>query len=282
MNQVKEKMELIQTTFQEAKRIAVKESDLENLNKALQNFPNEFISVAYEGASMGVAIKSIEDTNSLKKWSDFYHYYGMKHSSQIHVGLGWAFSELDLVFSDFELIIEPLLQYRVIDGYGYYEGVFKKRKSIRMQESPQHFNQLNLKAYNQGLGRSLWYTAQGKVAKLIQLISRFPENRRHDLWRGIGIAVAYVGGIEISVLQKLVNESNRYLSSFKCGVSLLVQSRHKAETIVNDTNIICDFLFGLSCATINDQLIDIEKETGSTSELLYFDWLKNIELNFSA
>ena len=72
MNRVKEKMELIQTTFQEAKGIAIKESDLENLNKALQNFPNEFISVAYEGASMGVAIKSIEDTNSLKKWSNFY------------------------------------------------------------------------------------------------------------------------------------------------------------------------------------------------------------------
>ena len=58
MNQIKKKMELIQATFQGAKEIAIKESNLENLNKTLQNFPNEFISVAYEGASMGVAINT--------------------------------------------------------------------------------------------------------------------------------------------------------------------------------------------------------------------------------
>lgn len=274
---VKDKMELIQATFQDAKEKATTTNDLAQLNKLLLNFPNEFVSVAYEGASMAIAIKSIQETDSLKIWNNFYHDFGIKHSSQIHVGLGWAFSKLNLDFSSFDSDIAPLLKYRVLDGYGYYEGIFKRRQSVRMQQTPQHFDPLSIRAYNQGLGRSLWYISQGEAEKLVRIINLFPENRCHDLWRGIGIAVAYVGGTETSVLQQLVNESGQYLPNFKCGVSLLIQSRDKANTISNDTNTICDFLFGLSCHSVSNQLKDIEENTNSTAELMYFDWVKNIE-----
>ena len=277
MTLIKDKMELIQATFQEAKEKATLTNNLEELNKSLLNFPNEFISVAYEGASMALAIKSIQETDSLTKWNDFYQRFGIKHSSQIHVGLGWAFSELNLDLSLFDSEISPLLKYRVLDGYGYYEGIFKRRQSVRTQQTPQHFDPLSLRAYDQGLGRSLWYISQGEVEKLARSSNLFSENRCHDLWRGIGIAVAYVGGTEISVLQQLVNESGQYLPSFKCGVSLLIQSRDKADTISNDTNTIADFLFGLSCDSISERLKNIEENTNSTSEQMYFDWVKNIE-----
>jgi len=270
-------MELIQATFQEAKEIAIQESSIEKIDELLKIFSNEFISVAYEGASMAIALKSIQETNSLKNWNEFYHDYALKHSSQVHVGLGWAFSELNLNFSSFDLNIAPSLKYRVMDGYGYYEGLFKRRQSVRMQQYPQNFSQIALKAYDQGLGRSLWYISQGEVEKLIKLINIFPENRHYDIWRGVGIAVAYVGGIGIPLLQQLINESAKYLSSFKCGISLLVQSRCKAGTISEDTKLICEFIFKLSCNNVNDQLILIEKETISSPELMYFDWLKNIE-----
>ncbi len=280
MASVKDKIELVQHTFKGAKDKASSTADLTQLNEWLLNSPNEFISVAYEGASMGIAIKCMQETNSLDHWNKFYHNFGLKHSSQIHVGLGWAFSEINLYFTDVDVTIDPILKCRVLDGYGYYEGIFKRRQSIRTQQVPAHLSDLELRAYDQGLGRSLWYISQGEVEKLVKIINLFSKERHHDLWRGIGIAVAYVGGIEALSVQQLIKESAEYLAAFKSGVCLLIQSRFKANTIVADTKSICDLLFDIDCSSINDQLIKLEEETNSASESQYFDWVKKIEKNF--
>ena len=274
---VKNKIALVQDTFKRGKEKATTTENLNKLNEWLLELPKEFISVAYEGASMGVAIKSIEETNSLNQWNKFYNDFGLKHSSQMHVGLGWAFAELNLKFKDVDLVIDPVLKYRVLDGYGYYEGIFKRRQSIRTQQVPQHFNEIELRAYNQGLGRSLWYIAQGEVEKLVKLINIFAENRHNDMWRGIGIAVAYVGGVEALNIEQLVIGSGQHLSSFKSGVALLIQSRAKAGSIVNDTENISNILFNTDTQYVNDQVTKLEKETIATSEASYFDWLKKIE-----
>lgn len=270
-------MELIQSTFREAKEMALVTSDLNMLNNKLLNFPAEFISVGYEGASNGIALKSIEDTNSLTNWNTFYHDYAAAHSAQVHVGLGWAFSELEKDFSSFDIAIDPLMKYRVLDGYGYYEGIFKRRQSIRTQQTPEHFDALSVRAYNQGLGRSFWYIAQGEVEKLTRLASLFPDNRLHDLWRGIGIAVAYVGGNGKLSLQEIVNQAGYYQSSFKCGASLLIQSRYKAKTIAQDTTMICELLFDTDCENISNRLAKIEEQSEVATDAKYFDWIKNIE-----
>ena len=184
---------------------------------------------------------------------------------------------LNLDFTDFDLKIDPLLTSRVMDGYGYSNGFLKRRQAIRTQQVPLHFNELELKSFNQGLGRSLWYISLGETEKLVRLLSLFPEVRRHDIWRGIGNAVAYVGGIENSKLQQLVLVAAQYLPSFKCGVSILIKSRTKAATLSNDTESIADFLFNLNCETINNRLIKLESETISTPEKFYFDWVKRVE-----
>ena len=279
MTTIQDKIELVQNTFKEAKKKASSTKDLIQLQDWLLNVPNEFISVAYEGASMEIAIKNIKETNSLERWNKFYHDFGLIHSSQIHVGLGWAFSELNVDLTDFDLTIDPISKCRVLDGYGYYEGIFRRRRSIRKQLIPQHLSELDLRAYDQGLGRSLWYISQGEVEKLVKIINLFSDSRGRDLWRGVGIAVAYVGGIEALDLQQLVKGSGQYLPVFKSGVSLLIQSRFKANTIAADTKSICDFLFNKDCSIINDQLIEFELETKSTPELRYFDWVKKIEEN---
>jgi enediyne biosynthesis protein E3 len=277
MTTVKDKIELVQNTFKEGKEKAFSMTDLNQLNDWLLNVPKEFISVAYEGASKAIALKNIKEKKSLDRWNEFYHTFGKLHGFQMHVGLGWVFSELNLGFTDVKLIIEPSLKYRVLDGYGYYEGIFKRRQSIRSQQIPSHLSELDLNAYDQGLGRSLWYISNGEVERLVKLISLFSENRHHDLWRGIGIAVAYVGGIETIAIQQLVKESGQYISAFKSGVSLLIHSRFKANTIVEDTEFISEEIFDLSCETINNCMKTLGQETISKPEHFYFDWLKRIE-----
>jgi enediyne biosynthesis protein E3 len=271
MVSVTEKMALIQSIFIDSKEKGLSITDLNKLNSSLSTTNPEFISLGYEAAAMGVALKSIEETNSLSTWSDFYQNYGENHATQVHVGLGWALSELNLDVSAYLDNFESFLKYRVIDGYAYYDARFKRRQAVRMQEIPKNLDDLGIRAYNQGLGRCFWYLAQGEVEKLTRMISIFPEERHFDMWRGIGVAVAYVGGIEAEVMEELIKKSRNNLPAFKCGVAIATQTRVKANAVVNDTEKICELIFSSNCVSIAEKITLLEKENA------YFDWLKRIE-----
>jgi hypothetical protein len=142
---------------------------------------------------------------------------------------------------------------------------------------PENIDNLSLRAYDQGLGRSFWYIAQGEVDKLLNIINSFSEDRHHDMWRGIGIAVTYVGGVKKSDLLELMSNSGKFSKAFKCGIALVSQTREEANALSKDTEEICKTLIGLSTLEVSKKLIEIENETKATPEYIYFDWLKNIE-----
>lgn len=271
MESVTDKMALIQSIFIDSKEKGLSITDLSELNTFLLNTNPEFISLGYEAASMGVAIKSIEKTNSLKIWEDFYQNYGKTHTAQVHVGLGWALSELDLNISSYVAEFDSFLKYRVIDGFAYYDAKFKRRQSVRMQLIPEILDNLKIRAYNQGLGRCFWYNSQAEVEKLARMISIFAEERHFDMWRGIGVAVAYVGGIGNLSLEELIKASGNHFPAFKCGIAIAIQTRTKANAIVSDTEEVCQFLFKSDTNSIAEKLNQFEK--GNT----YFDWIKKIE-----
>jgi len=277
MENIIDKMALIQSIFIDSKEKALSISGLEELNKSLLKNDTEFISIAFEAASMGIAINSIEKSNSLSNWIDFYQNYGEIHAAQVHVGLGWALSELNIEVSLYLNDLDPFYKYRVVDGYGYYDGKFKRRESVRLQQIPKDLDNFGIRAYNQGLGRSFWYTAQGEVEKLTRLITIFPEERHYDMWRGVGIAVAYVGGVKQLVLQDVIQNSNKNLNAFKCGIALASQTRIVSKAISEDTEKICQFVTGLTTEEVYEKLLQLEKEACQSSSSIYFDWIKNIE-----
>ena len=58
---VKDKMTLIQSIFIDSKEKGLSITNHSELNKALLSSDGEFISIAYEAASMGIAINSIKN-----------------------------------------------------------------------------------------------------------------------------------------------------------------------------------------------------------------------------
>ena len=184
---------------------------------------------------------------------------------------------INLKPSEYIKDLEPIYKYRVIDGFGYHEGRFKRRQAVRSQQIPQDFDEMNTRAFNQGLGRSFWYTAQGEPEKLSKLIAIFPEERHYDMWRGVGVAVAYVGGIEESILNQLSHYSENNQNPFKCGIALAIHTREEANTTAKNTKQICKFILKKSTSEVSQILKQLEKETPSTPELFYFDWINRIE-----
>ena len=262
-------IQAIQSAFKEAQLIATKCDINPDLYYQLDAISDEFRSVSYEGASFAIAQASISKNGTLALWESFKKETKGLHDSQIHVGLGWALASLNSNIEDHTSSFSPYMVSRVIDGYGYYYGIFKRRIAIRTAQIPDLIIEKNKMAFDQGLGRALWYLAEGNHEKLSRLISIIPENRHADLWRGVGIAFTYVGGAkseEIISLQKL---AATYYNDFQTGVALALHSRKKASSKLQSSSLIGE-------KTLSDASVVIEKISAFNSADLYSTSIQNL------
>src|SRR4030095_16134756 len=120
----------------------------------------------------------------------------------------------------------------VYDGIGYYHGLFKGRSVIKKKMIPGEVE--DIKGFDQGLVRRLWYLAKGNVDQLLELLDDFDESRRGDLWRGAGIACAYVGGNKTAGLQHLSNIAGAHKRQLELGITLAAISRIASNSINED------------------------------------------------
>jgi len=231
-------IQLIQSVFQEAQNYASKENDRKAILSHLNKIKHAFTSVAYEGTSFILAERSIKNNNSLKDWEYFLKETKGLHDSQIHVGLGWAIAAINADLNLYTQKITPLLYSRVLDGYGYYYAIFKRRIAIRSAQIPNNIRPDQVSAFNQGIGRSLWYLAEGKIEKLTRLIQLIQSERHGDLWRGIGIAYTYVGGEPIESIERINLLSGEYNKEFLCGIALALYARNKSGLTLTSSTLI--------------------------------------------
>src|SRR4030095_9223172 len=130
----------------------------------------------------------------------------------------------------------------VYDGIGYYHGLFKGRSVIKKKMIPAEIEDIN--GFDQGLGRRLWYLKKGNIDHLLELLNDFDEVRRGDLWRGAGIACAYVGGNKTAALQHLSNAAGAYKRQLELGITLAAVSRIASDSITEDVkaalHIVCN------------------------------------------
>ncbi len=273
MNTAAQKMEYIREVFQAAKSFCSMERDLQKIVAFCEHAQSEFTSIAYEAASMQIALRDFADNNALQNWKHFTDELAKPHAAQIYAGLGWAVAQEVL---ESEAIIEDLpelLRYRVLDGCGYYDGTFRNRQTVRMKAVPTYISEKALPAYYQGLGRSLWYISKGDAAKTNELLLGFPAVQHAAMWRGVGIAVAYVGGCDEATLNELKIVADNFLPKLKCGIALAARSRVQAASVTDDAELCTRIICNCSAAEATQLTIDTECDD-------YFQWLNSIENAF--
>ena len=273
MNTAAQKMEFIREVYQAAKVFCAGESDLEKIVDYCESSDSEFRSIAYEAASMQIGLRDFAANNQLQIWKYFADDLAKPHAAQIYAGLGWAIAQEVLELEQLIESFPPLLRYRVADGCGYYDGTFRNRQTVRMKAVPTYIPEKALPAYYQGLGRSLWYISKGDAAKTNELLVGFPELRHSDMWRGVGIAVTYVGGCDEATLNELKIFSGNFFPQFKCGVALAARSRMQAGSITEDTELCSHIICNCSAAEATQLTVDAEGDD-------YFQWLNSIENSF--
>jgi len=226
---IAQRVERIVATFKAAREVAEQEGLSATLSEHLAQSDAYYRSVAFEGAAMGLALRDVSI------WKDFLLHDGASHAVQIHIGLGWALAEQQ----------KPVEEHAdwhdrdsVLDGYGYYHGLFRRRLSIRTQGIPTGLTDAQLPAFDRGLGRSIWYISKGDVALLKRMTDAFPESRQPNLWRGIGIAVAFVGGCDGPLLRQIACAASAFRPQLLEGAARALKSRTVAGTPIEDAEAV--------------------------------------------
>lgn len=281
MNEVLQRIERIKSVFLDTQLVYAKNDDIDALIIYLENTEIEFRSIAYESASMAIALKDIEHNGKLDTWVLYANGPGLAHKAQVYVGLGWAIAKLNLPFLSVVEKIETRLYFRIADGCGYYDGSFRQRQTVLSQQLPVYIPQAALPMYDQGVGRSFWYTTNDDINKIRSKIENFPAGRQPDLWRGVGIAVAYVGGCDEETLKTLVHYAATNSLQLACGAALAANSRMQANTMTTDTDHCSRLWFMLTAGEANIFFPDPVDTAGIGNEAAYLNWITQIEEGLS-
>jgi hypothetical protein len=265
------KMENIKAIFQRSRESASQLESIPDLISELERTEREFLSVAYEGAAMGLALKDFsnsDDTHS--NWFSFLS-ASKRHAPQVYIGLGWAVAQEKRTGIP---ALSPNMEFRVWDGCGYFDGIFRQRQTIKGQNRLEYIPEKNYRGYDEGLGRSIWYICKGDETKVPEMIHPFSEERQSDLWRGIGIACSYVGGFEENALMDLMSSAGKHSAQLGIGAAMVAESRIEADCHTNDIEL-ANRIFNSRSADESKKIILKNKEITNFSLSTFVTQMEN-------
>lgn len=272
-----QRMQQFAATFQDARQLAEDESELARLAERLDETPAAFRAVAYEGASMTLAVHALRDAGEFSVWQAFADGPGKAHGAQVHVGLGWALASLGRRTFPFLDTLDPLLRWRVFDGFGYFDGLFRRPRTLKRRSAPSFLPEQGAHVYDQGLGRYLWYDTSGDAARMPSMIQEFDDTRRSDLWRGVGLACAYVGGSDDAALAHLWNAAPSYRAQLASGAALAARAQSHSGAPLRDTDRVCQTWFGRSAEETNALTEKLQAAQLGLPAEIYRSWLRDLE-----
>lgn len=216
----------------------------------LEQQPRDLVGFAFEGAAMALLLRDLMSPLRRGRWRALSRGDGHAHTYMVHVGAGWALGRLRRRPHRFTAQCDDaLLAWLVVDGCGFHEGYFRPGRFFRSSEpspppSPS-FAGYAARAFDQGLGRSLWFFAGADVERVAHQVGRFPEARRGDLWSGIGLAAAYAGGCAADELGALAALGEGFADHMGQGAAFAAKARQRAGNTTAATELACRQLTGL-------------------------------------
>src|SRR5207247_986244 len=142
-----------------------------SIGPALERVEIELRGFAFEGAAMGLALLDRLTPWKAQRWRSFARGPGEPHAYMVHVGAGLALARLRKSLRLDRGDLDPLLRWLVADGYGFHEGFFRWADRSRPLPAPERARGYARRAFDQGLGRSLWFSCgadPGRIATAIE------------------------------------------------------------------------------------------------------------------
>jgi hypothetical protein len=216
-------------------RAALDDPDPAALAGRLEALPAEFRGFAYEGAGMALAL-----LDRLAPWRRdrlrvFLAGPGEPHTYMLTIGAGWTLGRLRLGPRGLLRSLDPVTGWLALDGYGFHEGYFHPARTIDAGIRPARLKGYAKRAFDTGVGRSLWFVAGADPERLAQRIRRFEPSRQAELWAGCGLACSYAGGVGDDVIARLIELAGPLRGALAQGAAFAAKARLRASNPTEHT-----------------------------------------------
>jgi len=280
--QAAQRLETVIRLVTEGCHITLQNSQFEALASRLNKVEPELRGFAYEGAGIGLAA-----LDCLLPWKNrtrgFLDGPGSKYIFAIPLGAGMGLARLHRRPERFLPRLDPVLGWLIIDGYGFHEGFFARKRYVEKQEVPAHLSPYARRVFDHGIGRSIWFSGGTHIDRVAAIIAAFPVARQADLWGGVGLACGYTGGVERPAIEALQIAAGPYKSQLVVGAALAANARHRAGTPGPTADMACEVLCGTSSEIVS-RIADAARENLPTdgAEPAYAIWRQRIETQLAA
>lgn len=257
---------------------ALEDPRLAVLVPRLNAVAQELHGFAYEGAGMALAALDLITFSGGRRLKEFTDGPGAAHIYPIYVGVGLALARLKRNPEAYLSKLDPLLGWVIVDGYGFHEGFFRRRKYIDRHARPTRLSPYAQRVFDQGLGRAIWFWCGGVVNLVLNTIDGFQYERRADLWSGVGLASAYGGGADRSGLYALMAYAQPYRAQLARGAATAAAGRELAGNPTPHTDLACEVYCGLASREASRMLDKAREELGEIrAEPAYEAWRRRTE-----
>jgi hypothetical protein len=244
-------LETVGETFLLGYAYAVEAESLAAAEERLEEVPPEIRGFAYEGAGMGFAMLDALPLGGGGRVTAFLAGRGADHIYMAYVGIGWAMARLPRFRWSRLDVPDPLLRWLVLDGYGFHQAYFHTARYVHEQYQDERFpwpadrtQPYANRAIDQGLGRAMWFVGGTDPTRVADMIDKFPESRRPDLYGGAGLAATYAGGGDEDELRLFWDRAGAYRPQLAQGSAFAAKARVFAGLTtphtVLATRVFCD------------------------------------------
>jgi hypothetical protein len=279
--QIRQRLEAVGGTFVAGYNLAIEHETPELVGPQLNSLEPEYRGFAFEGAAMGFALLDCLTPWRHDRVDGFLRGVGNAHVYMIHVGIGWVWARLPVNFRRARVKLDPVLGWLAFDGWGFHEGFFHWQKFVGGKVRPKRLTGYELRAFDQGLGRSFWFVNGGNVELIAHTISNFATERQPDLWSGIGLAATYAGILDKPALHLLRERAGHHGHHLAQGAAFAAKARQRAGNLTGYTDLAAGVLCGLSAVDAS-RLSDatLENLPADASEPAYEIWRQRLQRHF--
>ncbi len=204
---------------------------------------------AVEGAAMGAAVvDALPFRHSLLPACIAVFKHDFTYLA--HVGAGWALARVPWRRRHILAPLDPLHRWLAFDGLGFHDTYFSHHRIL----GGWRRRQLGYaaRAYDQGVGRALWFVAGGSTTDAIDLILAFPASRQGDLWSGLGLATAYAGPVDRDEIAGALQFAGASAEHYAQGVAFACEARVLAGHVPAHTEMAAHIVAGRGAKLLSD------------------------------
>ncbi len=200
----------------------------------------------------------------------------------LQVGAGWALARVPRDVGKTLAHFDPLLRWLLLDGYGFHEAFFHPERVLGGRPHPRRVQGYAQRAFDQGIGRAMWFASGANVRAIAAAITEFPAERRPDLWSGVGLASTYAGEASDADLETLVESAGTHRPQLAQGAAFAAKTRLRAGNVSPYTVAACRAICEVSveeAAEVTDRCLeDLPSDAAQPS---YEIWRQRIQQHFS-